>query len=71
MMLQRFSQRAQLEFGASLLARDVGAAYERRQQRQSSPRARMVPVRSLRLKGLKLIAAKTLSSSRSFRTLAL
>jgi len=71
MMLQRFYQRAQLEFGASLPARDAGADYERRQQRQSSPRTRMARVRSLRLKGLKLIAVKTLSSFRSFRTLAL
>jgi hypothetical protein len=63
MMLQRFSQRTQRKFWASLLARDAGAAYERRQQRQSSPRAQMGRVRPLRLKALKLIAAKMLSSS--------
>jgi len=60
MMLQLLSQRAQLELGASLLARDAGAAYERRQQRQS-PRARMTRVPPLRLKALKLIALKTLN----------
>jgi hypothetical protein len=58
MMLQRFSQRTQRKFGASLLARDAGAAYERRQQRPSSPHARMARVRPLRLKALKLIAVK-------------
>jgi len=43
------------------LARDAGAAYERRQRRQSSPRTWMTRVRPLRLKALKLIALKTLN----------
>jgi hypothetical protein len=70
MMLQRFSQRTQRKFVASLVARDAGAAYERRQQRQSSPRAEMARLPQLRLKALKLIACKdgeSVSIGRTFR----
>jgi hypothetical protein len=42
------------------LARDASAAYERRHQRQSSPRAQIAWARSLRLRALKLIAVQIL-----------
>src|SRR5208282_644810 len=56
MMLQRYSQGMQRKAGRRL-ARDAGAAYEGRRQRQSPPRTRITGGWPLRLKALNIIAA--------------